>query len=192
MLLGNLVFSPLLTLLDPVYLWKCAKQEYSWKRLREGELKHYTQKEVNEMFEPPEACIDVRYCNVIRTLLVSVFFFDMCPIGMPICLAYFFVQFWVDKYLYLRRFKRIKRFHSSLAVELNENAEFSIFLLIIGSITFKIKANKTIHIMDFCLLAAACLLLLVPLKKIAETRDHQAKVIEEYHEDCEEEKNRSP
>lgn len=189
MLLSNLMFGPLLSLCDPIYLTKMLKQAYYWKRLREGLLDHFTQKEVNAMFEPPDVNIDVRYCNVVRTYLVTAFFFDMCPLVVPLCLCYLLVQFWVDKYLFLRRSKRIRRYHPKLAIELNENAEYAIFLLIVGSIAFKFKANKSVHVLDFCLLGIASLLLFVPLKKFSERRDHHKKVIEDYHAEDEEKKH---
>lgn len=146
-----------------------------------GQLEHYTQKEVNALFEPSEAYLYVRYCNVIRTFLVAAFFFDLCPLGMPLSFLYLCLQFWTDKYLFLRRSKRMRRFHANLAVELNENTEVAVFLLVAGSIIFKIKSQKSIYIQDLGFLALACLLLFVPLKKLSERGDQKDKVLEDYH-----------
>lgn len=182
MLVGNLIIGPLMNILDPFYLWRLVKQYYARKRLGDDTLHHYNQKELNATYEPPDMCLYLRYCNIIRTFLVSVFFFEICPIGMPICLLFLIVQFWVDKIMILRRYKRIPRFHPKLAHELNEIAEYCIFLLAAGSWVFKWRAFRTVHFVDICCLVVGFFFLIFSLKTFVQPSKQKDKVIEEYNE----------
>lgn len=151
------------------------------KKLEENKLQYFTQKELNELIEPPDMRLYVRYCNLIRTFLVSVFFFDICPIGMPICLLYLIVQFWVDKSLILGRYKRIPRFHPKLSQDLNEIAEYSIFLLAAGALVFKWKAGLSLNVVDLCCIGLGVLFLILPLKVLLSNSNQSNKVIEDYN-----------
>lgn len=182
MMLGNLIISPLTNMFDPFYLWKLLRQAYARKKLEKDILQHYTQKDLNTLYEPPEMCLYLRYCNIIRTFLVSVFFFEICPAGIIISLIYLIVQFWVDKVMVLRRYKRLPRYHPNLAHELNEIAEVSIFLLAAGSWIFKWRAGQHLHVIDICCLVVGVLFLVVPLKSISTSTANSQRVIQEYNE----------
>lgn len=182
MLIGNLFVGPFSNMFDPFYLYKLFKQSYARKKLEKGTLRHYTQKDLNQLYEPPEMNLHLRYCNIIRTFLVSVFFFEILPIGMVICLLFLIVQFWVDKLMVLRRYKRLPRYHPKLAHELSEIAEVAIFLLAAGSCIFKWRAGHQLHTIDICSLAVGCLFLVIPLKAFARTTVNSEKVLDEYNE----------
>lgn len=168
MFLSNLVIGPLFTLFPLSYLARLLSQRQHLTRLREGRLFEFTQKEVNIMYEPPDAVIEVRYCNLIRSFLVACFLFDVCPLVMPLCFCYMVLQFWIDKYLLLRRTKRMRRFHADFAIDLAENAELGILLMAVGRAIFKYKATREVDYFDLFLIAVALLILMWSLQTVAE------------------------
>lgn len=174
MMATNMIVGPLLALFPPAYLFRLWQQSRLAKRLEKGEVFEYTQKDTNEIFEPVDPGIDVKYCNVIRTFLVSAFFFELCPLAMPLCFGFMIFSYWVDKYLLIRRAKRMRRFHADLAIDLGENAELAMFLLAAGKLIFKYKATRTLDIFDFILIAITICTLIVPFQSMVE-KDEDSK-----------------
>lgn len=143
MQLTNLWMNPLLHAFAPGFLiqefWVKRRLE---KRLRKTEPVTTTQKELNELLEPPELAIHVRYSSIIRTFFVSCFFFDMLPIGMLLCLIFMIIQFWVDKYMLLRRYKRMKKMSKHLPYGVSWIASSCTFLVVLGHLVVKYVMTK--------------------------------------------------
>jgi hypothetical protein len=182
MLLTNLLLGPLTHALDPEHLIRLVKQWWIRKQIESNSFTQMTQKEVNELFEPPDMAIYLRYCSVIRTFFVSCFFFDILPIGMPMCFLFLVVQFWTDKWMVLKRYKRSIRFHHQLSFSLNEFCEVSMFLLVLGNAIFKFKVTGSLNVMDIICVVVATVFIFYPTIEMAKKTIHNELVINEYHD----------
>ena len=143
MQLTNMWLNPLLHALDPAFFlrefWVKRQLEKKLMRLKPVSI---TQKELNELFEPPDLAMHTRYASVIRTFFVSCFFFEMLPSGMFLCLVFMVIQYRVDKYMVLRRYKRAKRMSKHLAYGVSWIATSCIFLVVAGHVTVKYLMTK--------------------------------------------------
>lgn len=140
MLITNMFLNPIMHIVSPGHLYKIW-----WTRRRiqqdlEAERPvNLTQKDLNMMYDPEDPSLHVRYASLVRTYFVSCFFFDILPIGMVICFGFMVFQFWVDKYMILRRYRRIPRLHQELAYGAAQIAEFGGFLFVLGHMLFKYR-----------------------------------------------------
>ncbi len=182
MQLTNLLLGPVAHALDPEHLMSLARQWWIRRKIESNAFTQLTQKEVNELFEPPDLAIYLRYCSVIRTFFVSCFFFDVLPIGMPICFLFLLAQFWTDKWMVLKRYRRGVRYHHQLSFSLNELCEASMFLLVAGNATFKFKVTGSLNVMDIICVVVATVFLFYPTIEMAKKTAHHELVINEYHD----------
>ena len=140
MLITNMFLNPIMHIVSPGFLYKLW-----WTRRRiQNDLEaekpvNLTQKDLNLMYEPEDPSLHVRYASLVRTFFVSCFFFDILPIGMVICFGFMVFQFWIDKYMILRRYRRIPRLHQELAYGAAQIAEFGGFLFVLGHLLFKYR-----------------------------------------------------
>ena len=182
-MLTNLVLNPLLHAFDPSHLARLLKQYTVKKKMeKDKDFSEMTQKELNELFEPADLTIYLRYTSVIRTFFVSCFFFDILPLGMPICFFFLLLQFWTDKNMVIRRYKRSIRYHHQLSYKLNEFTEISMFLLVSGNALFKYKVANTITVIDVICVVVSFIFIVYPTVEMAKRTVHNELVINEYHD----------
>jgi hypothetical protein len=84
----------------------------------------------------------VRYASTIRTFFVACFFFDVLPLGMLLCLVFTVIQYWTDKYMILRRYKRTTRLHKNLSYGVSWIASSCMFIVVLGHIVSKYLLNN--------------------------------------------------
>ena len=173
-MLTNLVLNPLLHAFDPSHLARLLKQYTVKKKMEKDKyFSEMTQKELNELFEPADLTIYLRYTSVIRTFFVSCFFFHVVPSGMFICLIFLIIQFWVDKYMILRRYKITTRYHHNLSYELNEFCEKSILLVALGHLMIKYNIRKEFFIVDILSVVFAVIIIFNPVFEYARHKVNQ-------------------
>ena len=63
------------------------------------------EKELNKVFNDDENTIGFKYCDILKELIVSIFYSWILPSGVVICLLTLVVQFWVDK----KNMKKLKK-----------------------------------------------------------------------------------
>ncbi len=141
--ISNLLIGPLLYRFAPGYLLKRYKQIRTRKQLSNGEQVLVTQKELNQLFEPPEVNIYLRYCNILRSFFVACFFFYVTPLCMLICLLFLAVQFFVDKFMILNRNKRMPPYHRLLSLQLAQVSKISIILIAFSNYYFRNRSNES-------------------------------------------------
>lgn len=172
MLLTNMWLNPLLHTLDPgIFLREFFVKRPIEKKLMLLEPVSITQRELNELFEPADLAMHTRYASVIRTFFVACFFFEMLPSGMLLCLVFMVIQYWVDKYMILRRYKRAKRMSKHLAYGVSWIASSCLFLIVAGHVTLKYvkvenweSLSKTFQPIDLLYLINAYIVSLLNLK----------------------------
>ena len=108
-LISNAFVSPLIYLLSPLV---CLHR----LRMRKVEKATYvSQMDANTMFENPSVDIAQRYANVAKTVLLTFCYAPLIPTAFLISGAGILAEYWVSKYLLLRRHSWPKRLSGSLS-----------------------------------------------------------------------------
>ncbi len=160
---NNLLLGPLLYAFDPEHLISLMQQNSLKKQLERKELTDLSQKDLNELFEPADMMIYLRYCSVIRTFFVSCFFFYVLPFNMIVCAVFLVTQYWMDRYMILRRYKRATRYHHFLSFDLAKFSEVGLLLLCLSNILFKNQEGRYDRFIDMGCLVISVFLLFFPL-----------------------------
>ena len=119
MQLTNMVLTPVTKILFWKYLWTQYKRWAVTRKLARGQVYDMTQVELNKLFTPDDIKLNAVYAEMFRTVTVAVFFYELLPIGMLICLVSLFIQFHVNKYLLLRRYGKTVCHSYRLAFRMN-------------------------------------------------------------------------
>ncbi|CAI2369250.1 unnamed protein product [Moneuplotes crassus] len=93
---------PFTYLLDPSYLIRLCKR---WRELKKGDKSKLTQRQANILFEGPPLDMAQRYSNTMLLFCMAVFYVFPLPIISFICLFGAIFQYWLEKYLLLKRHK---------------------------------------------------------------------------------------
>ena len=166
-LLGQALGALLSQFLDVGYIVKLLKRWHYSNRLKKGKFCDLTQRELNEIYEGAEVTFFFRYGNIIRIYFVAVFFSYILPIGPLVCLLYLILQFWLDKFMIIRRYKTIVRLNSELSVQMLEFAELSLFLFTFGNVFFHFAVTKSIDRLELVTLIISIIVIFVPVMETA-------------------------
>jgi hypothetical protein len=74
-----------------------------------------SQAKLNTFYEGTVWYLSERYTNMIKTIFMTFFWCSLVPQAMLLCSMALFVNYWVDKYLLLRRWQRVPLIDASLA-----------------------------------------------------------------------------
>jgi hypothetical protein len=105
--------SPLLQLFSFPYIIKKFKM---WREERKGEMSKLNQRQANELFEGPQIKIASVYSNTGLLILIVCIYTPMIPLLPIIGLIGIFFQYWVEKYLLLRRYSIPETIGNQMAV----------------------------------------------------------------------------
>ena len=110
--------SPILEFFNFSYI---LKKFYIWRELRKGIESKLTQRQANELFEGPSLDMATTYSKTGLLFLLVSFYTPILPILPMIALFGVFIQYWVEKFLLLRRYSvpeamgsQMAKFYSSL------------------------------------------------------------------------------
>ena len=108
--------------------------EYFLKKLRKciirKKRKRLPQKELNTLFELLDMDIASKYSYITRTLLMCFFYLPIFPLGIPICFIGFIFAFFLEKYNFVKMYKKPIMLNSKI-IEIYSNY-FIINLLIVS------------------------------------------------------------
>ena len=105
LLCTDAIVSPLTYYLSPLYLAKLCKRRSVKNTAKKG-LVSITQGEANQIWENPPVDMAQRYANYMKTLMIIFVFAPIFPVGLLIGSISMLLQYWMDKYLLLRRHAR--------------------------------------------------------------------------------------
>lgn len=94
----NSYMSSVMSYFDIVWGWRLY-----WRHRMKKELT-YTQSEVNTFYEGHPIDLALRYANVNKAILISAAMAPIIPIGLEFTLLALVILYWIDKWLFLRRF----------------------------------------------------------------------------------------
>ena len=133
--------SPIFYYFNPTYVVQRIKM---WIELWKGESSKLTQREANALFMGPNVDMAQRYANTALLLFLTVFYSFPLPI-MPV-LAFFgtVFQYWLEKYLLLRRHRIPEQMGSMMAKTLSNSIPYVCFLYGLSLFVFtNIMSNGT-------------------------------------------------
>jgi len=161
------IIGPVLGIIDFNFIFFKVFQRFLLRRkLTNGTFVPMSQEELNKIFEGPDCAICYRYARAITMVLVVSFYHYILPIGPFIVLAALFIYYWVDKYLFLARFKEPQRLRKELAFELSEYLELALVFFTLGNIFFTYLIYKRWKFMNLICFGIAALIYIFPLRAI--------------------------
>lgn len=99
---NNALITPLTYYLDVFYAMKIAKRK---KLKKDAEATGMTQSDANLAFEGTNMDVATRYASLVKTVWMTGLYAPLMPICVPISAIAIIIQYKLDKYLLLRRYK---------------------------------------------------------------------------------------
>jgi hypothetical protein len=129
----NAFLTPILSYFDPLYLYKLYERR---KAVNKGENTPMTQREAHNLFEEPELDLAVKNALLVKTMLLTAFFAPAVPFALIFAILGLILNYWVDKYLLLRRNIYPIALQNELCVNMIENIEWMGLMFGLGNILF--------------------------------------------------------
>jgi hypothetical protein len=126
--------TPIASLIDFTYLWKLIKR---WWEKRKGEHSFLTQRQANKLFEPPEIDLPQQYANTILLFCMTFFYMLPCPIMPVLAFMGSFIQYWVEKWLLLRRCKTPSSIGESISILFITKLPYMMLLYAISMVLYE-------------------------------------------------------
>jgi hypothetical protein len=126
-------FSPIIDLLEPMWL---LNKIIRCREKRKGKDCKLSQEALNKLYEAPPIDMAQWYCDTYLLLTVSFFYISLVPIISVICILGVVYQYWLEKYLLLRRYKTPEQYGKRMAIAFGRIMPFWIFLWSLGQFVF--------------------------------------------------------
>ena len=110
-MISNAIVAPLIYLLSPAALVKKIRMKLAQ---RKGERSLLTQQEANVLGEAIPVNMPALCASMMKTVLLSLMYAPLLPIGVLIGIVALGIQYWVSKYMLLRRHRRPVRLSDEL------------------------------------------------------------------------------
>lgn len=144
--ISNATLTPLYNLLDPFHFIKAYKR----KKARElGEGNPITQQKAHELFEEVEMDLSYQNSFLVKTVLVSAFFAPAVPFALIISILGLILNYWVDKYLLLRRNSLPISLGNDLNTYMLSVLEWTSCAFSIGNLLFILTLEDSSHLSVF-------------------------------------------
>jgi hypothetical protein len=135
-LISNAFIQPIMYLFSPMYMLKLIKMRSAEKNPL------LNQAEANLIWEGPEVDMAQRYANLMKTLIVTLAYAPILPMGILISLAGLIFEYWIEKYLLIRRHKTPARLSGALAEAMGACVSWAILIYAIMNYVFMVELNK--------------------------------------------------
>lgn len=86
------------------------------------------QDKLTQMFLGPEFRLSVRYAQLTNTVFVTLMYSSGMPVLLPIAAMSFLVSFWVDKYLFLRFYRKPPHYDTRMGMRMTGLLPYAILL----------------------------------------------------------------
>ena len=121
--------------------------EYFFKKLKiclvENKCEHYTQKELNNLYELLDMEIATKYSYITKTLLMSFLYMPIFPLSMFFSFLGLIFGYFVEKYNFANMYKRPEMLNSKICEFYSNYFIINFFMLCVGNYIFikDIKSN---------------------------------------------------
>ena len=137
MFLSNSFVTPIMWTLNFKYFLKKLIQF-----ILERKKNHYcTQKELNNLYELPDMKISYKYSYLAKTLLMSFLYIPIFPLGIFISLLGFILGYFLEKYNFVKMYKRPEMLNSNLCEFYTNYFVLNFFMLGLGNYLFTSDNN---------------------------------------------------
>lgn len=126
-------FAPLIDVFEPIWLYN---KLLVYLERKKGENSKMTQAQANKLCEGPPIDLPQMYCDTYLLLMVCFFYASLVPVISIICLFGVIYQYWLEKYLLLRRYKIPEEIGKEVAVAFTRFLPFCMFLYALGMFIF--------------------------------------------------------
>ena len=156
--LVNSFLTPILWTLNIRLIYKKIKIYFIERKKIPDSMHYMTQKELNELYEYPDMDIASKYSYISKTLLMTMFYLPIFPLGVLISLIGLIVAYFLEKFNFAHGYKRPEMLNEKLG-EFHFNFFISVLICYtIGNYIFMkdILNNdywKIVNISLFCILA---------------------------------------
>jgi hypothetical protein len=142
LLLSEAVFNPIIQLSDASTLGT---------QLLLGPLSA-TQAKMNTYYEGTKWYLSERYTNMIKTIFMTFFWCSLVPQAMLLCSLALFANYWVDKYLLLRKWQRVPQIDASLA----KDSKFYLLVCVLFHFVMTTRFYSSFSFDNVCAVDVAC------------------------------------
>ena len=137
MFLSNSFVTPIMWTLNFKYFLKKIIQF-----IFERKKNHYcTQRELNNLYELPDMKISYKYSYLAKTLLMSFLYIPIFPLGIFISLLGFILGYFLEKYNFVKMYKRPEMLNSNLCEFYSNYFVLNFFMLGLGNYLFTSDNN---------------------------------------------------
>lgn len=135
--ISNSIVTPLLVLVNPQYYinW-LMRWHLTQKYEKNNETMEHTQRELNEYFSDADMDLADKYSYIGQTLLMSILYIPLLPVGCLISLIGLSVFYFIEKYNVTSSYKRPPQISSSITFAYISNFRLIIFVFAISIYSF--------------------------------------------------------
>ena len=161
MFLSNSFVTPIMWTLNFKYFLKKIIQF-----ILERKKNHYcTQKELNNLYELPDMKISYKYSYLAKTLLMSFLYIPIFPLGIFISLLGFILGYFLEKYNFVKMYKRPEMLNSNLCEFYSNYFVLNFFMLGLGNYLFT-SDNNDDDFWSLFIINLFGILLIIPFNQI--------------------------
>ena len=120
--------------------------EYFFKKFKiclvENKCEHYTQKELNNLYELLDMEIATKYSYITKTLLMSFLYMPIFPLSIFMSFVGFIFGYLIEKYNFAKMYKRPEMLNSKICEFYSNYFIINFFMLCVGDYIFIQEINK--------------------------------------------------
>lgn len=154
----NAIFS-IISLIQPEYFIRLYQR---WRLQRDKHTFNLNQQEANLIFEGPPVDIAEKYAHIQKTMLFTVFYASLLPVGILISLGGLIISYWVDKCMLLRFHYRSQAIGKELALEMADFLELYIVVFSAGNMIFEKIVNDEVSKLNIAALVISFFIYILP------------------------------
>ena len=125
-----------------------------------------TQEDLNKEFEDMDCTMALKVSRTLRTTFLFSFYSILLPIGPLLAIMILTLDYWVYKFLFLRRFKEPDRLRMNFFFHLLQYLRTAPLMFIGGNIVFLKLVSNRIMPLDIVLLAFCFVYRTIPLREL--------------------------
>lgn len=138
--LSNAFASPFVWLANISYFLSLFKRKLIERKYgHEDPIEEYTQKELNQLYENPNMEIFLKYSYISKTILMTLFYLPILPLGAVISIFGIGLAYIVEKFNLLRVYKRPENLNSQICEFYVYNFKIFMFIYAVGNYIFLIN-----------------------------------------------------
>ena len=128
-------------------------------------IHHCTQRELNNLYELPNMKISNKYSYLSKTLLMTFLYIPIFPLGLCISLFGFILGYFLEKYNFIKMYKRPEMLNSNLCSFYSNYFCINFFMLGIGNYIFIRDSNES-NIWPLVNINVFAILIIIPYNQI--------------------------